>query len=159
MKKVLAILAMCLVFTTKGFSDDLSLVKNSTIKAGACSLSVNLKNGESKSELLSCYVSAIDVVFGVLNNKRIAVLVSDENGGGSGSFYFVRIMEKISNKYVQVSDNFELGDRINYKKVYIRNNIVYVDFFDRDPNACMACPATVHKILKLKLVNNKLVKI
>lgn len=159
MKKLLAILAICLVFTTGGFSDELSLVKNSTIKAGVGDMSVNLKNGKSNSEFLSCYVSAIDVVFGALNKKRIAVLVSDENGGGSGSFYFVRIMEKISNKYVQVSDNFELGDRIKYKKVYIRNNIVYVDFFDRDPNACMACPSIVHKILKLKLVNNKLVKI
>ncbi len=153
------ILAMCLVIVTKAFSDDLSLVKNSTIQSGACDLKVHLKNGNFKSDAQRCYAGVVDEVFGSLDNKRIVVLVSDENGGGSGSFYYVRIMEKVGKQYKQISNNVELGDRIDYRKAYIKDNVLYVDYYDHGPNDCMACKPSLHKILRLKLINNKLVQI
>ncbi|HEX13392.1 MAG TPA: hypothetical protein ENO40_02770, partial [Desulfurella acetivorans] len=83
MKKLVVFLGLCLVLVSKAFANDLSLVKNSTIQSGACDLTVHLKNGEFKSDLQRCYISVYDVVFGNLNNKRVAVLVSGEGGGGS----------------------------------------------------------------------------
>ncbi|AHF98145.1 MAG: hypothetical protein ACPLW6_00755 [Desulfurella sp.] len=159
MKKLVVFLGLCLVLVSKAFANDLSLVKNSTIQSGACDLTVHLKNGEFKSDLQRCYISVYDVVFGNLNNKRVAVLVSGEGGGGSGCFSYVRVMEKVGGKYKQISNNIDLGDRIDYKKAYIKGNILYVDYYEHGPNDCMACKPTLHKILKLKLINNKLVKI
>jgi len=85
-----------------------------------------------------------------------AVLVFVQNGGGSGTFFYISVALKKDGGYKGLNAIF-LGDRIAPKNTQIENGLIIHNYADRSPDEPFAAPPTIGAS-KYLLVENETVK-
>jgi uncharacterized lipoprotein YbaY len=140
----------------------LSDLANTTYKSdfGANGI-VMLKNGSYSAEVAPGSASRNTVqlywlAYGKLNNADTAAVVSWSNGGGSGVFYDLYVLQVQDGKPTDIA-TMALGDRIQMQGVKIESNKVTVNYLDRKPDEPMAAPPTVPMTKTLALSGGQLV--
>lgn len=140
--------------------------RNSTFEVG--NEPVTLTNGIAVTELASSPDAKITTrYFGNelkhdLNNdgREDSVFLVTQDGGGSGTFFYVVAVLDTSNGFVG-SGSYPLGDRIAPQSINIdegtttlgtkRVNVIVVNYAVRKPNEPMTTPPSVGKTVWLKL--------
>jgi len=94
--------------------------------------------------------------FGDLNNdgRPDAAVILVANYGGSGSFYTLTALVNEGKGFSQ-TNNLELGDRVNIKKLEIAQGKIKIDMLTHGPNDPSCCPSK-KAILFFKLINGQL---
>ena len=127
--------------------------------------SVDLKNGISEVEAVSGSASKIvtkyfgNVAAGDLNGDGIndTAFLLTQDGGGSGTFYYVVVALKTSDGYIG-TNAILLGDRIAPQTTEIRNGYLIVNYADRAENEPMTTRPSMGKSKYLVVENNSLVE-
>jgi hypothetical protein len=138
-----------------------SVIENMTYSFGAGQYAQSIKfvSGQARSDTETFAIDKNTIVFGNLNalEQPAAVLVMDENGGGSGTFRSL-IAVWSANGTLMNSEEKELGDRIVVNSISISSGTVTVDMLTQGPNDGLCCP-TQRKILRLALRGNQFVEV
>ena len=111
---------------------------------------VTLTDGKNVNEADGTFYALRDMVaLGQLNDSNAAAVVTVQNGGGSGIFYGLHIMQEEDGKPRQVAATL-LGDRTPILDLAIVDNQVVVDFVTQGPDEPMCC-ATQRTLAKFAL--------
>ena len=115
--------------------------------------------GSGHSDTDTYSIDTKQVVYGDLsgNGQLAALVLVDENGGGSGIFRSVIAVWK-ANGTLMNSEQKELGDRVVINSIAIADRVVTMDMLTQGPNDGMCCP-TQHKLLRFALQGNRLVDV
>ena len=81
------------------------------------------------------------VAFGEIDGTPSAAVVLVAQPGGSGSFYYLALVQEQDGKPVHVSSTL-LGDRAVLNSVTIQDNQIVVDMVTQGPDDPMCCPST-----------------
>lgn len=97
---------------------------------------------------------------GDVNNdgKEDVSFFLNQNGGGTGTFYFVTVALKVDGGYKGLNSIF-LGDRIAPQNTEIKNGIITVNYADRLPDEPFTTKPSVGVSRYFKVENEKLVEI
>jgi hypothetical protein len=100
-----------------------------------------------------------NVAVGDLNDDGIndAAFLLTQDGGGSGTFYYVVVALKTSDGYVG-TNGILLGDRIAPQTTEIRNGYLLVNYADRKESEPMTAKPSMGKTKYLVVENNELVE-
>lgn len=133
-----------------------SAIENMTYDLGSEDhpMPVEFRFGKARTDLDFYSIAPKTIVYGDLrgDGRLAAVLVMDDNGGGSGIFRSLYAVWKADGS-LKNSEAEPLGDRIVVKSIKIRNRIVTVNMLTQGPDDGMCCP-TQHKILRVRLQGN-----
>jgi hypothetical protein len=124
-----------------------------TLKDGVASTQIEGSTGVRKTVLLE------GPAFADVNGdgQKDAVLLIKDESGGSGTFYYVAaVLTKSTTELA--TNSILLGDRIRIKEISVDNGIIYVTILDKEPTEAMSTKPTIEKILKFKIVGEKLVQ-
>jgi heat shock protein HslJ len=122
---------------------------------------VTLTNGIYTSTIvpdspLAIYVELTDyAVTGDLNGQPSIAAVLVSNGGGSGVFYDLAVVQDQDGELVNVATT-NLGDRITLNSIEIVDNKVVVDMVTQGPTEPMCC-GTLHVLVVYELQDGELV--
>ncbi|WP_435790139.1 hypothetical protein [Clostridium sp.] len=114
---------------------------------------IKLANGKSIMEIIPGSASKLittgwkQPIVGDLNGDKIndAALILIQNGGGSGSFYYIAAnISTKEGKYIG-TNTILLGDRINPQSIKIQNGNIVVNYLDRKENDPMSTKPSVSK--------------
>jgi uncharacterized protein len=89
---------------------------------------------------------------GNLGGRPVEAVVLSDDGGGSGTFFYVAVVPEGGRPTPAVF----LGDRIAYRSVAIGSGAVVVSYLDRAPDAPRSAPATVPVEKRFVLKDGKL---
>ena len=112
-----------------------------------------LTNGKSIVEIAPGSASKLittvwkQPIVGDLNGDKIndAALILIQNGGGSGTFYYIATnISTKEGKYIG-TNTILLGDRINPQSIKIQNGNIVVNYLDRKENEPMSTKPSVDK--------------
>lgn len=97
------------------------------------------------------------IAYGTLNGVQSAAVIIAANGGGSGTFYNLAVVQLQDDKPVNVAST-PLGDRIRVNNVSIKDNLLGVDIITQGPGEGACCPTLPLSAL-YQLAGNKLTAI
>ena len=126
---------------------------------------VALKNGVAEVTLPGSLSTVRTHYFGNeakgdMNNDRkedVAFLLT-QNGGGTGTFYFLTVALGVGDGYKGINSVF-IGDRIAPQSTEIKNGIITVNYADRLPDEPFTANPSVGVSRYFKVENEKLVEI
>ncbi len=87
------------------------------------------------------------------DNIKEAVTILMQQTGGTGTFYYLVVADDGD----KIIESYFLGDRIKIVSVKVVNNIIIVEYFEREPGQPMASKPTVKVSKKFKLAGEKIV--
>lgn len=93
--------------------------------------------------------------YGELNGVPTAAVIVAANGGGSGTFYYLEVVQVQDGAPVNVASTL-LGDRVVVNSVSIENDTIYVDLVTQGPEDPACCP-TVETVAAYQLLGDQLV--
>ena len=124
------------------------MLKNATYHAPSYNRTVKLTNGAFTEGSPATYtVRMLDLIgFGDMtgDGKNEAAVILTENGGGSGVFVSLVIMEFKNGAPFQTGEA-ELGDRPQVKSVDISQGVAHVDMLAVGPTDASCCPSLPEK--------------
>jgi heat shock protein HslJ len=152
------------VSNTTAISDPLSpeVLANMTYQVDLFpSGTVTLVNG-SYSEPIADSSSAMEAVlipeftaYGELNGTPTAAVIVAANGGGSGTFYYLEVVQVQDGAPVTMASTL-LGDRVVVNSVSIENDTIYVDMVTHGQDDPACCP-TEETVAAYQLLGEQLV--
>jgi hypothetical protein len=118
---------------------------------------VHLVNGKNEEVIPGSSSKVITQYFGNevesdlnLDGRKDIVFLLTQQTGGSGTFYYVVASLNKENGFVG-SDGVLLGDRIAPQTTEVHDNIIVVNYADRNPGESFATPPSMGKSIWLKL--------
>lgn len=93
--------------------------------------------------------------YGEVNGEPTAAVIVAANGGGSGTFYYLEVVQMQDGAPVNVASAL-LGDRVVINSVSIDNDTIYVDMVTHG-QADPACCPTEQTVVAYQLMGNQLV--
>lgn len=87
------------------------------------------------------------------DNIKEAVTILMQQTGGTGTFYYLVVADDGD----KIIESYFLGDRIKIVSVKVVNNIIIVEYFEREMGQPMASKPTVQASKKFKLDEHKIV--
>ena len=87
------------------------------------------------------------------DNIKEAVSIVMQQTGGTGSFYYL----VVAGDGDKIIESYFLGDRIKIVSVNVVDNVIIVEYFEREMGQPMASKPTVKVSKKLKLEGEKIV--
>jgi putative lipoprotein len=133
------------------YKSDFGQNGTATLKDGT--YSVEAAPGSASRNVVQLY----RVAYGPLNGVSAASVVTWSNGGGSGTFYDLHVMQVQDGKPYEAAD-LQLGDRIQLQSLKIEGDRVTAGYLDRKPDEPMAAAPTVPVTKVLALQNGQLVE-
>lgn len=81
--------------------------------------------------------------FFVFKKEEVKPYIITEEGGGSGTFYYVTTN-------IEGTKPFFIGDRIVPQTIEKHDNLIFVNYLDRNPDEPFTTPPSVKKTLRLR---------
>lgn len=93
-----------------------------------------------------------------MDSRKDSAVILTQDSGGSGIFYYVAVALNTEDGYVG-TNAILLGDRISPQNINFKENIIIVNYADRNSDEPMTAPATIAKSKYLAIENGQLIEI